>query len=183
MGMISFFGESLRNLKTVGTVTRSSRALCRGAIKPVDFASARNLVELGAGDGVITEHILAQMRPDAKLLAFEVNPKFCESLRALGDKRLVVIEDSAEYLPRYMAEHGMDYLDGVVSAIPFVGLPKQLANTIVGLCRDALASGAPYSQVHYSLVRKKIYEGIFGNVSVDFVPMNMPPAFVLTSRK
>ena len=183
MGPIKFFRESLRNIKTVGTVTRSSPALCRGAIKPVDFATARNIVELGAGDGVITKHILGAMHPEARLLAFEVNPMFCDQLRSIGDPRLVVVEDTAELLPQYLATNGMPVVDAVVSAIPFVGLPKSLAQTIVGLCRDALAAGAPFCQVHYSLVMKKLYTGIFGNVDVDFVPLNVPPAFVLTMRK
>lgn len=183
MGSLKFFAESIRNLKTVGTLTRSSQALCKGVIKPVDFESARNLVELGAGDGVITKHILAAMHPDAKLLAFEVNAKFCKQLRALNDDRLVVIEDSAERLPLYLKKNGMADLDAVVSAIPFVSLPNALAHSIVGLCRDALKTGAPFCQVHYSLLMKKIYEGIFGNVTVNFVPLNVPPAFVLTSRK
>ena len=183
MGPFKFLAESLRNLKTVGTVTRSSPALCRGAIRPVDFATARNLVELGAGDGVITRHILGAMHPEARLLAFEVNPAFCDQLRAIADPRLVVIEDSAERLPRYLATNDMPVLDAVVSAIPFVSLPKSLAQTIVGLCRDALAAGGPFCQVHYSLIMKKLYAGIFGNVDVDFVPLNVPPAFVLTMRK
>ncbi len=183
MGSLKFFAESMRNLKTVGTFTRSSKALCKGAIKPVDFDSARHIVELGAGDGVITKHILAAMHPEATLLAFEVNAKFCNQLRELKDDRLVVVEDSAEHLPRYLAQHNIAALDAVVSAIPFVSLPTQLAHTIVGLCRDALKVGAPFCQVHYSLLMKKIYAKIFGNVSVNFVPMNVPPAFVLTSRK
>jgi phospholipid N-methyltransferase len=183
MGPISFFRESLRDLKTVGTVTRSSKALCKGVIKPIDFDSARFLVELGAGDGVITEHMLAAMHPDAKLLTFEVNPKFCKKLRELKDERLIVVEDTAEKLPIYLAENNFGEVDCVVSAIPFVSLPKSLADTIVTLCRDALRIGAPFSQIHYSLMRKKVYQGIFGNINVDFVPMNIPPAFVLTSRK
>jgi len=183
MGPISFLRESLRDLKTVGTVTRSSKYLCKGIIKPVDFASARYLVELGAGDGVITEHILAAMHPDAKLLSFEINPKFCKKLRELKDERLILVEDSAEKLPEYLKKNNFGEVDSVVSAIPFVSLPKQFADTIVNLCRDAMKVGAPFSQVHYSLIRKKVYEGIFGNVKVDFVPMNIPPAFVLTSRK
>ena len=40
-----------------------------------------DLVELGAGDGVITEHILKHMKKDAKLLSFEVNEKFRLSKR------------------------------------------------------------------------------------------------------
>ncbi|MFK8055386.1 MAG: class I SAM-dependent methyltransferase [Saprospiraceae bacterium] len=183
MGPISFLRESLRDIKTVGTVTRSSKYLCKGVIKPIDFDTARYLVELGAGDGVITEHILAGMHPDAKLLTFEINPKFCKKLRELKDDRLILVEDTAEKLPEYLKENGFEEVDAVISAIPFVSLPKQLADTIVGLCRDAMKIGAPFSQIHYSLIRKKVYEEIFGNVTVDFVPVNIPPAFVLTSRK
>ncbi len=183
MNAISFLRESLRNLKTVGTVTRSSPALCKGAIKPVDFAGARHLVELGAGDGVITKHILAAMHPEARLMAFEVNPKFCVQLRALNDDRLVVVEDSAEHMRRYLEDNAFAEIDAVVSAIPFVSLPKTLADSIVGVCREVLRVGGPFCQVHYSLIRKKVYAGIFGNVKVSFIPMNVPPAFVLTSRK
>lgn len=183
MGTLKFFAESLRNLKTVGTITRSGKALCKQVIKPVDFATARSLVELGAGDGVITRHLLRSMHPDARLLAFEVNPAFCRQLRALDDERLIVVEDSAEHLQRHLQANNMAALDGVVSAIPFVSLPNELAHTIVGLCRDALKVGSPFSQVHYSLLMKKVYAGIFGNVSVDFVPLNVPPAFVLSCTK
>ncbi len=183
MGPFAFLRESLRNLRTVGTVTRSSPALCRGAIDRVDFNAARRIVEFGAGDGVITEHILAAMHPEAALLAFEVSPAFCDQLRAIGDPRLIVIQDSAEHLPRYLAEHGMTDLDAVISAIPFVTLPKSLAYEIVGVSRDALRRGAPFCQVHYSLVMRKVYNEIFGNVSTDFVALNVPPAFVLTSYK
>ena len=183
MGTLKFLAESLRNLKTVGTITRSGKALCRQVIKPVDFASARSIAELGAGDGAITQHLLAAMHPEARLLAFEVNPAFCRQLRALGDERLVVVEDSAENLRVHMRSHDIESLDAVVSAIPFVSLPTQLAHTIVGVCRDALKAGAPFSQVHYSLIMKKVYAGIFGNARVDFVPINIPPAFVISCEK
>ena len=103
MKSIEFLREGLRNLKTVGTVTRSSKHLCKGMIKHVDFQHARLIVELGAGDGVITKHILRNMHPDARLMAFEVHPKFCESLRRIRDKRLIVVEDSAEKLDEYLA--------------------------------------------------------------------------------
>ena len=68
-----FFQESLRNLKTVGTITRSSKFVCRKMLHPVDFSGKVNIVELGAGDGVITRHILDQMTADSQLFIFEVN--------------------------------------------------------------------------------------------------------------
>jgi phospholipid N-methyltransferase len=153
-------------------------------IKHVDFENASLIVELGAGDGVITKHILSKMRPDAKLLAFEVNPKFCDVMRQqIKDDRLIVIEDSAEQLGKYVKEAGASEVDYVISAIPFVALPKELGYEIVGKCHDYLKDKGKYIQVHYSLITKQLYASIFGNVDVNFVPINVPPAFVLVSEK
>ena len=49
MKQIDFLKESLRDIRTIGTVTRSSKALCKAMIKPVDFDQARLIVELGVG--------------------------------------------------------------------------------------------------------------------------------------
>ncbi len=183
MDKIDFLKESLRNLKTVGTVTRSSPFLCKGMIKPIDFESAKVIVELGGGDGVVTKHILAAMRPDAKLLTFEVNEQFCVKIRQIKDDRLVVIEDSAEHLEIHLSHHGFESVDHVISAIPFVSLPDELCYTIVRTCKKVLPLNGLFVQIHYSLVMKKIYKNVFGNVDVSFVPLNLPPAFVLVSEK
>ena len=183
MTRLKFFVEGVKNIKTVGTITRSSKYLCRRMIRDIDFENAKCIVELGAGDGVITEHILKAMRPDAKLLAFEVFEAFCEQLRELNDPRLIVIQDSAEFLPKYLKEHNIEAVDYVVSAIPFVALPDEVGYRIVDVARNALKKGGLYIQVHYSLLAKKLYEKIFGNVDVGFVMRNVPPAFVLKSVK
>lgn len=183
MTYLDFFREGVKNLKTVGTITRSSRFLCKGAIKHINFAQADMIVELGAGDGVITEHILEYMRKDARLLAFEVNGNFCDTLREIEDQRLVVAEDSAEKISQYLADLGKEKADFIVSAIPFVALPKELGTKIVNECYHSLKKGGLFIQVHYSLLMKDLYESVFGNVDVNFVPLNVPPAFVLVSEK
>ena len=141
------------------------------------------LVELGAGDGVITRYILDEMHPDAKLLAFEVNPKFCDILRSIPDDRLIVVEDSAENLGGHLKKAGAEQADVILSAIPFVALPKDLGLKIVRECHDHLKNKGLYIQVHYSLLARKLYETVFGNVDINFVPLNVPPAFVLVSEK
>lgn len=182
MGTIEFFRESIRNLKTVGTFTRSSRFLCKGLIKHVDFGDAKVIVELGAGDGVITKHILKAMSQDCKLMVFEVNEKFSKILHNIQDDRLIVIQDSAEHLEKYMVENDFQFIDYVISAIPFVIVPKDIANNILNVCKRYLKQGGLFVQVHYSLMAKKLYENAFGNVDINFVPLNIPPAFVLVSE-
>lgn len=184
MKKIDFFKESIKNIKSVGTITRSSKFLCKGMIKPVDFDQADVIVELGAGDGVITKHILRHMKDDAKLLSFEVNEKFCGQMRNnIHDDRLIIVEDSAEKLGEYLTKNGLGKADYIISAIPYVAFPEELALSIINTSKEHMKNNALYIQVHYSLLTKKFYQNIFGNVDVSFVPLNIPPAFVLVSEK
>ena len=182
MGAIDFFKESIKNLKTVGTLTRSSKFLCKGMIKHVDFKSAKVIVELGAGDGVITKHILSSMSPDCKLITFEVNESFTNQLLEINDDRLIVVQDSAEKLEFYLKKNNLQIIDFVISAIPFVIVPKEIANNILEVCKKNLKDGGLFVQVHYSLMAKKLYKKAFGNVDINFVLLNLPPAFVLVSQ-
>lgn len=180
---IRFLQEGLKNIRTVGTISRSSQFLCRKMTGLVDFEQARAIAELGAGDGVITRHILPQLHPDGKLLAFEVLPQMSAHLHSIDDPRLVVVEDSAEHIQSHLDKAGIEQVDFIISAIPFVMLPQELALTIVKACRQALRPGGLFIQVHYSLLAKKLYDEVFGNVRIHFEPLNIPPAFVLVSQR
>ena len=185
MNKIKFFKESLKDLKTVGTFTRSSKFLCKEMIGPVDFKKANVIVELGAGDGVVTEHILNKLKPGSKLFAFEVNKAFCDMMRDKfkNDDRLIVVEESAANIAAILQKHNIQQADYVISAIPFVSLPDELGYEIVNACKSALKPQGLFVQIHYSLLMKKMYKSVFGNVDVSFVPLNIPPAFVLVSEK
>lgn len=180
---MSFITESIKNIKTVGTVTRSSKFLCKKMVEQTDFEDAKVIVELGAGDGVITKHILKKLPKDASLMVFEVHPEFCVLLRKLEDPRLIIIEDTAEKIGEYLTKHNFTEIDAIISAIPFVVVPEDESYRIVEACKHYLKEMGTYVQVHYSLVKKKMYENVFGNVDVSFVPLNVPPAFVLKSHK
>lgn len=183
MTKIGFLKTGIRNLKTVGAVTRSSKYLCKKSISFIDFSEATFIVELGAGDGVVTEYLLEKMRPDAKLLAFEIMPHMIKLLRKIKDDRLVVIEDSAIHLPKYLAQYNVEKVKYISSAIPFVMFPEAEALEIIQVCHDNMEQGGTYMQIHYSLIAKKLYQQVFGNVDANFVPLNVPPAWVLVSKK
>jgi len=183
MGRMEFFKEGLKNLKTIGTVTPSSKYLCAKMVGLSDLIGSKCIVELGAGDGVMTSHILKRMPAGAMLFAFEINPKFCELMREIDDPRLIVVEDSAEHLAKYINDHGFEQIDVVFSALPFVVLPDEVSQSIVQSCYDFLKPLGQFFQVHYSLLEKNLYKRIFGNVNVSFQLLNIPPAFILTCSK
>ncbi len=184
MGTIKFFKESIKNLKTVGTITRSSKYLCKGMIKPIDFSKVDVIIELGAGDGVVTEHILDAMSPNTKLLAFELNSKFCNQMRQkFNDDRLIIIEDDASKIKHYLEKHNLKKADAIISALPFTILPEEITYNIINTCKDNMVKDGTYVQIHYSLIPKKYYKTVFGNVDISFIPLNVPPAWVMVSKK
>lgn len=187
MTTLQFLKESIRNFqtfRTTGAVAPSSRYLMRGMLQPIDFAKAKVIVELGAGNGIFTHEILRRMRPDAVLLCFEIHPTFCELLRGnIQDKRFILIEDSAEFLDVYLQHSGLGEADYVVSAIPFVALPDALAQDIVGGCFKKLKKGGLFIQFHYSAHIRHFYKRIFGEVKIRFIPLNLPPAFIMICEK
>lgn len=108
---------------------------------------------------------------------------FIDTLAAIEDDRLVIAADSAENIMHYLEQEGLESVDIVYSAIPFSVLPKALAKSIVSSSKSALTLGGEYLQIHYSLIEKKLYEKVFGNVEIFFQPINIPPAFILKSVK
>lgn len=183
MSTFSFLREGLRNITVTGTITRSGTALCRAAVDRIDWATTKVVVELGAGDGVITRHILDRLPADGKVIAFEVSPELCADMETIGDERLVVANDSAENIRPWLDQIGADYADHIISAIPFAALPPDLGRAIVAAAKANLRPGGRYNQVHYSLKTKAYYEQAFGRVEARRVWRNLPPAWVLYCKR
>src|SRR5262245_2194197 len=80
----------------LGSVIPSSRFLVNDLMAQIDWERARVFVEYGPGVGTITQHILRRMRPDALLVAIELNQDFVDYLKnEVDDPRLMVLQGSA----------------------------------------------------------------------------------------
>ncbi|WP_373942032.1 hypothetical protein OEG92_01170 [Polaribacter sejongensis] len=93
---INFLKESIKNLKTLGTVTPSSRFLAERMLKKIDFSKVEVLVEFGPGNGAITKLILEKLPINATLICFEINDCFYNELSEIKNKQLIVVKSSAE---------------------------------------------------------------------------------------
>lgn len=163
----------VRNWRQVGAVAPSSPFLVNAMVRPIDFARARRIVELGPGTGVITKALLKRMRPDCTLVVFEVGDEFCDALKQLGDKRLEVRNESAERigtLPR-----PVDY---VVSGLPLANLDPQVRRRIVIRARDILEQGGVFLQFQYLAASRGLIHRVFGNIETKYEARNVPPAFI-----
>lgn len=170
-------------MKTRGTIAPTSKYTSKKMLKNIEFDKADFIVELGAGDGSITEHILDQMHPNAKLISFEIDSSLCIAINEkIDDSRLRVINDSAEHIENYLKEFDVSKVDYVVSGIPFVMLPDELGDKILELSKGILKPAGRFIQFHYSTIPKKRYERIFDEVDIKLEVRNLPPAFVFICK-
>ena len=181
---IAFFRESLRNLRSMGSVAPSSRFLCRAIARKINPEKDKIVVELGPGDGVITRFILNGLSPDARLVIFEINPVFIEKISAtFNDPRMTIVHDTAENMGHHFREMGIQEVDCFVSGIPFVMLPESLTERITRECQSWLREGGRFIQFHYSPLLLRLYRRVFRNLHVEVVAFNIPPAIVISCEK
>ena len=171
-------------MRLTGSVSPSSRFLCRAVANKIDPAKAKTVVELGPGNGVITRFILDRLSPQARLVIFETNPVFVEKLRTtFDDPRMTIVHDSAENMGLHFQKLGISEVDYFISGIPFVMLPESLTESITKACMSWLREGGRFIQFHYSPLFLRLYRRVFGNLSVEIVPLNIPPAIVISCEK
>lgn len=180
---VRFLVEGVKNFSKVGSVTPSGEAMCIRMTDFIDRENDRVIIELGAGDGVITRHILRKMHPEARLLSFEINIQLFKQLAEIKDPRFMPIPDSAEHLDKYLTQYQTGPADCIISAIPFLVIPSKVRDNILAQCYTALKDKGVFVQMHYAKTVRHIYEKIFHKVSVHFVPVNMPPGYVFECRK
>jgi phospholipid N-methyltransferase len=178
-GNWTFLKRSLKNITTMGTIARSSPNLCEAMTAPLGQNFNGLVVELGAGDGAVTDHILKCLGPESKLLIFELNKSFEDELKRFHDDRVEVIFDSAEFIGDHLKRLGINKkVDFIISSLPFVVLPEEVVESVLHSCMEHLNENGFFIQYHYSTAAKKLYTKRFKHVQTEFVLMNLPPAFV-----
>jgi phospholipid N-methyltransferase len=175
--LLLFARNFFRHPRMLGSIIPSSRFLIRQLLQPVDWAAARVIVEYGPGVGSITAEILQRMRPDALLIAIETNSDFVKFLRrAFPDRRLRVMEGSAESVDEILRQHGHEHVDYIISGIPFSTIPADLRERILLKTFGALAPGGSFLVYQFSTRVLPDLQRIFHYVKRRFEPLNVLPA-------
>ena len=175
--LLLFARNFFRHPLMLGSIVPSSRFLIRELLSPVDWTRARVIVEYGPGVGGITAEVLRRMRPDALLVAIEMNPDFVSYLRgALSDTRLRVVEGSAEWVDEILSRFGRQQADYIISGIPFSTIPAPVRERILHKTRAVLAPGGAFLVYQFSTRVLEDLKRVFGFVVRKFEPLNLLPA-------
>lgn len=176
----AFLRGVLRAPRTVGAIAPSSRWLVRAMLDEAQLEAASIIVEFGPGTGAFTKEIVQRMRPDARLIVFEIDPAFAAGLqRRFTDPRVHVINASAAQSLEYLADLDALPADCIISGLPFASLPRPVTHAILQTTAAVLRPGGRFVTYQYTPVMRHILRNYFPQSYVArFVVPNLPPALV-----
>lgn len=172
---LTFFQGFLKRPRQVGSIIPSSRFLERRVTRTANLANASLVVELGPGTGGTTRSFLRSMKPDAKLLAIEINPHFVRVLSRHPDPRLYVHEGSATDLRAILDEHELPAPDAILSGIPFSTMTRPIGREILRAVHDVLEPGGCFVAYQVRDRVETLGREVFGHPSIQTELLNVPP--------
>ena len=175
--VLLFARNFFRHPRMLGSIVPSSRFLIKQLLEPINWGRARVIVEYGPGVGTITAEVLRQLRADATLIAIEMNPDFVRYLSSsLNDRRLRVVEGSAEQVDEILRRFGFTRADYIISGIPFSTIPAPVREQILRKTCDVLEPGGAFLVYQFSTRVLQDLKRVFGYVGRRFQPLNVLPA-------
>ncbi len=161
-----FLAEAARDLRTVGAVAPSGKALARAltAAVGVHQNGPLNVLEAGAGTGAVTRALIAQLSPGSHLDVVDANPRFAERLRseisihpllAGQPERVRVHEGYVEQL-----DFSRRY-DVIVSGLPLTNFTAVQVETIMDRYLQLLRPGATLT--YFAYLGTRFARGLFSS--------------------
>ncbi len=172
-----FFGDP----KRVGSVMPSSHFLANQMVKPIEWDKVQAIAELGSGTGAITRSIQAHAGEKVDVILFEMDKQMREYIRKQYPQ--FPCYANARHLNEKMSEQGIAELDAVVSGLPFFNFSVETRQALINQVVQALKPDGLFITYQYSLQMKKMLADTFVIEDIQFVPFNVPPAFVYICRK
>lgn len=183
-----FFMAGITRHGQTGALIPSQRFLIDQMIAPVPVDYQGQVIELGAGTGVLTLR-LALKRPSCHVLACEINPELAREVQtriaAAGlQSRVRVVSTSAEDVLKKLRQQPVkERADFAISGIPLGNLGKQRAINLIEHISGGLKPGGMYIQFQHSLLDRKKIKERFSALRTVPVLLNFPPAFVYYAWK
>ncbi len=147
-------------------------------LRSLDFQNAETIVELGAGTGAITKHLVANKKPETHLLVFEPYADFVLPLEKLcsDSSNVSIIQDIAQKLPDNFQQRGLKRADYIFSSLPLTGWEKQQREDLFSMLSKHIWKGGMFIQYQYfAPTYATPLRSYFREVRLNATLMNFPP--------
>ncbi|WP_017672735.1 methyltransferase domain-containing protein [Blastomonas sp. AAP53] len=176
--------EFLNRPDLVGSAFPASRYLVDALLDPVDWSTARVVVEFGPGTGPLTRAMLRRMPADSRLVTLDVSPHFTRHLRrTIDDPRLLAITTSAASVRATLAKHELGSADLIVTGIPFSTMSPDEGAKVLDASAQVLHPNGELLAYQMRTAIAPLLAPRFDEVERSYVWRNIPPCHLYWARR
>ncbi len=176
------FTKFLQRGRVIASFAPSSRSMARAILKDINFETARNIVELGAGTGPITHELLKRAGKNCRCLIIELDHDLCRHLRKRFPNADIVEADASD-LDRLLDERGIKKVDHILSGLPLPSIPEEIRERILDVSARRLKPDGSFRQLTIMpWMYYRMYRRYLQDVRFRFVPINLPPGGVYVCK-
>ena len=174
------------NPRTIGAMCPSTPFLAKEITKDIGLEDAAVVVEIGAGTGAFTRHILEKLDDDSNFLAIEINEKVYRTLKSRFPD-IKIYNECASQLGDILGRENLEHVDTVVSGLPWAAFSEQLQTKLLTAIHENLKPGGTFTTFAYlqgmllpsaQRFRRRLNEYFSKVEKGSVVWANIPPAFV-----
>lgn len=182
MDRFQYFLQFLKDPK-VAAVGPTSSAVIKKVCETIPTDRDIDILELGPGNGVVTDELLKRITSGSRILALETNARFCQELEDRADPRLKVVEDRGERFREWMEKEGFDNFHTIVSGIPCTMLSDEARKGLVMDFERSLQEGGRVVLYQLSPLMKKYLRNSLELERTDIRRNGIAPMFVMRARR
>jgi phospholipid N-methyltransferase len=179
---MNFFKHFIKSSKHTGAIAQSSKFLAKKMVRKSNLDGAKTIVELGPGMGAFTKQIIEEMPTHSSLFTVEINKEFVKHLNKKYPEAKHIHGD-IKNLKKTLNHHNLDKADVVISGIPFTVYKKSECEAMFQEIGDIMHENSRLVLFTYSPIRFGDFFHWFQKMEVSYVPLNIPPAYVVTLKK
>ncbi len=185
--IMKFSKEFLFHPAAVSSIVPSSKMLSSKITNMANLKDAKVVFEFGCGSGAITRDIISNLSDGAVFIAFDANQTFTKIVKRKYPG-VIVINDFAENVEKYMKQYSIDKVDVIISSLPWAAFSHFAQSRLLRIIYRILNPGGSFLTYIYlhtfvfpSQNRfRKILNRKFKTINIsNAVWANLPPAAII----
>lgn len=174
----------LVNFKTSGTILAATKFTINKILSFIPFEQNLTILEIGLGDGCISNEIISKMTTDSKFIGIELNKEFYSDLKSkIIDPRVYLLNDNVLNLSSSLQRINITKIDVIVSTLPLSFFDKLELDSIFSQILSHMNENSTFIQAVHMPNISDLLNNHFRDIQSSIELRNLPPYIIYVCKK
>ena len=146
---MNFIKQFLLHPTEVGSLIPSSKTLSKSIVNIPNLKTKNCVVELGTGNGVVTQEIIKNLHSKTIFFGIEINEKFVEETKK-NCPDTNIYHGSAINLKKYLKKNNFEYSDCIISELPWGAFNNHLQDELLEAIYNSLDKNGDFITISFA---------------------------------